>query len=84
MLKALKTKDDTAQPTLKADLYNRYISWKTRRPRPVEDVGEEAIPLEDGSLFTGDDGNEDTEDCIEAMLLLNGSGNNHEVHFSSV
>ena len=77
VLKPLKTKDDTAMPTKKADLYNRYISWQTRRPRPVEDVGEEAIPLEED--VAADDGNEEAEDCIEAMLLLNGS----DIHFST-
>ena len=40
-----------------------------------EDVGEEAAPLEeDAALLPTDKGNEETEDYIEAMLLLNGYG----------
>ena len=86
MLKPLKTKDDSAMPTKKADLYNRYISLQTRRPRLVEDVGEEETPLEEdvALLLPADDGNEQAEDCIEAMLLLNGSSNEREIHFRTV
>jgi hypothetical protein len=75
VLKALKTKDDTAMPAKKTDLYNRYISWQTRIPRPVENIGQqETAQLEEGAALVPpeDDGNEDEEDGIEAMLLLNG------------
>ena len=60
VLKPFKTKDDAAMPTKKADLYTRYLSWQMRRPRPVEDVGEEAAPLEEDItlLPPADDGNE--------------------------
>ena len=86
VLKPLKTKDGTAMPTKKADLYNRYISWQTRKPRPVEDVGEEAAPLEEyvALLLPADNGNEEAENFIEAMLLLNGSGTEGEIHFGTV
>ena len=73
-------------PTKKADLYNRYILWQTRRPQPVEDVGEEATPLEEdvALILPADDGNEEAEDFIEAMMLLNGSGTEGEIHFGTV
>ena len=73
-------------PTKKTDLYNQYISWQTRRPRPVEDVGEEATLLEEDAalLLPADNGNDEAEDCIEAMLLLNGSRNEREFQFRTV
>jgi hypothetical protein len=75
VLKALKTKDDTAMPAKKTDLYYRYVSWQTRKPRPVENIGQqETAQLEEDVALVPpeDDGNEDEEDGIEAMLLLNG------------
>ena len=84
-LKPLKTKDNTEMPTNKADLYTRYISWQGRIPRPVEDVGEEAASLEeDAALLPAEEGNEETEECIEAMLLLNGSGTEDVYHTGMV
>ena len=87
VLKALKQKDDTAMPKHKVGLYTRYLEWQGRRPLPVEDVGEEAAPLEDGSSALAeeaeDDINEETEDCIAAMILLNGSSTETQQYIDS-
>ena len=84
VLKALKTKDDTAMPKHKVALYNRYLEWQGRRPQPVEDVGKEAAPLEDDTeALAVDDNNEETEDCIAAMMLLNGSSTETEQYITS-
>ena len=41
----LKVPGDTAIPTLKADLYARYLEWKTRTLPPLVPDAEPATPL---------------------------------------
>ena len=76
VLKPLKTKDDGAMPALKADLLAKWYLWNGRpinRSAPVVDIPpilEEGNALHDPER-NKDEGVNEHEECIEAMLMLN-------------
>ena len=92
VLKLLKTKDDAAMPSKKADLYARYVEWIGRTPRAVEDIGEEksqengaaTVYQRETVLEEITDNNEETEDCITAMLLLNDAGTEEQFQAENI
>ena len=90
VLKPLKTKDDTAMPTKKAKLYERWLLWRGRTAPAVEVVGlmdeaallDGAAPLDEAAPVNEADAAEygcsEEEDAIAAMMMLNGDTNIHE------
>ena len=90
VLKPLKPKDNTAMPTHKAKLYERWLLWRGRTAPAVEVVGlmdgaallDGAAPLDEAAPVNEADaedcGCSEEEDAIAAMMMLNGDTNMRE------
>ena len=84
VLKPLKTKEDTAMPTKKAKLLERWLLWRGRTA-PAADLialvngANGAAPLDTAPLINEADaenyGCREEEDAIAAMMMLNGTYN---------
>jgi len=78
-LKVLKTKEDGAILTMKADLLARYTEWRDRIPRQAEEAelvveeGGGGVTLE-GALYQIDADTVANEECIAVIPLLDNIG----------
>ena len=77
-LKSLKTKEETAMPSKKADLFARYLQWCDRLMRMIEEVAQEVVQevgvMPPFTVTMSDDEDEQhnkNDDCIAAMMLIN-------------
>ena len=88
VLKPLKTKEDTAMPTKKAKLLERWLLWRGQTAPAVDvlapiDGADGAAPLDEAPPVNEADaenyGCREEEDAIAAMMMLNGDTSNmHE------
>jgi len=74
-LKVLKTKEDGAILTMKVDLLARYMEWRDRIPRQVEEAelvleqGGGGVTLE-GALYQIDTDTVANEECIAVSSII--------------
>ena len=82
VLKPLKTKEDTAMPTKKAKLFERWLLWQGRTAPAADMIAPDdgangAAPLDTAPLINDTDaetyGCSEEEDAIAAMMMLNGT-----------
>ena len=75
ILKALKTKEDTALPTKKADLFKRYDEWKNLPTPPmlVAEPAQNEVEGSDGEEVEDEADVTEDSDVIDAMLALHQS-----------